>query len=109
MMIYSTYTLDLVRALESTSPASCKTPTTSTDSICPNNRPRRNRNPEKRSSSQQIISHCLGLRTQNTGLREKDWEPSPKTDYYVDKINRLIPKTKDITENKSYSTSWTYK
>ena len=107
MMIYSTYTLDLVQALESTSPASCKTPNTSTDSIHPNNCPRRNKNPEKRSSSQQIVSHCLGLRTQNTGLREVDWEPSPKTG--SDKIYRLRPRTKDTTENKSYSTSWTYK
>ena len=33
----STYTWDLVRALESASPASCKTPATFIDSIRPNN------------------------------------------------------------------------
>ena len=37
MMKKSTYTWDLVRALESASPASCKTPATFTYSICPNN------------------------------------------------------------------------
>ena len=39
MMKYSTYTWELVRALESVSPASCKTPATFTDSIRPNNKP----------------------------------------------------------------------
>ena len=43
MMLYSTHTWDLVRALESTSPASCKTPAASVDSIRPNNHPRRNK------------------------------------------------------------------
>ena len=32
MMIYSTYSWDLVQAIESASPASCKTPVTSIDS-----------------------------------------------------------------------------
>ena len=36
------------------------------------------KNPEMRSSSQQIVLYCLGLRTQNPGLREVDLEPSPK-------------------------------
>ena len=36
-MLYSTHTWDLVWAIKSASPASCKTPATSTDSICPNN------------------------------------------------------------------------
>ena len=34
---------DLVRALESVSPASCKTPATFIDSICPNNQPGKNK------------------------------------------------------------------
>ena len=41
-----------------------------------------------RSSSQQIVSYCLGLRTQNPGLREVDLEPSPKRD--SDKIKIWI-------------------
>ena len=47
-MIYLTYTWDLVQALESASPASCKAPATSIDSICPNNHPRRNKKSWKR-------------------------------------------------------------
>ena len=39
-----------------------------------------------RSNSQQIISYCLGLHTQNPGLREVNLEPSPKRG--SDKINR---------------------
>ena len=36
---------DLVRALESASPASCKTPATYIDSICPNSQPGKNKEP----------------------------------------------------------------
>ena len=35
------------------------------------------KNPEMRSNFQQIIMYCLGLCTQNPGLREIDLEPSP--------------------------------
>ena len=45
------------------------------------------KNPEMRFNSQQIISYCLGLHTQNPGLREVDLEPSPKRG--SDKINML--------------------
>ena len=45
-------------ALESTSPASCKTPATLIDSI----RPIQSKNPEMRLNLQQIISYCLDLR-----------------------------------------------
>lgn len=38
-------------------------------------------------NSQQILSYLLGLRTQNSGLREEDLEPSPKAG--SDKINML--------------------
>ena len=78
-------TWDLVRALESASPAACKTPTTFIDSIRPNNQ--KKKNPEIRFNSTQIVSYCLGLRTQNPGLREVDLEPSPKRG--SDKINML--------------------
>ena len=43
MMLYSTHTWDLVQALESASPASCKTAATSVASIRPNNHTRRNK------------------------------------------------------------------
>ena len=106
-VLYSTHTWDLLRALESVSPASCKTPATSIDSIRPNNHLRRNKNLERRSSSQQIKSYCLGPPTQNPGLREVDLEPSLKRG--SDKINRLRPRRKNTTENKSYRTAWTHK
>ena len=78
----------MVRALESASPASCKTPTTFIDSIRPNNQPgKKTKNPEMRSNSQQNESYCLGLLTQNPGLREVDLELSPKRG--SDKINML--------------------
>ena len=41
--------------------------------------------PEMRSNFQQIVSYCLGLHTQNPGLREVDLEPSPSRG--SDKIN----------------------
>ena len=40
-----------------------------------------------RSNSQQIVSYCIGLRTQNPGLREVDLEPSPRRG--SDKIKML--------------------
>ena len=105
--VNSTHTWDLVQALESASPASCKTPAKSIDSIRPNNHLRRNKKSEKRSNTQQIVSYCLGLRTQNPGLREVDLEPSPKRG--SDKINSLRPRRKNTTENKSYHTACTHK
>ena len=94
-MLYSAQTFEyLVRALESASPASCKTPATSIDSICPNKHPRRNRKfwkkKKKKSNFQQIILYCLGLCTENLGLREVDLEPSLNRG--SDKINRLRPR-----------------
>ena len=38
----------------------------------------RKKNPDMRFNSQQIVSYCLGLCTQNAGLRQVDLEPSPK-------------------------------
>ena len=84
MMKYSTYTWDLVQALESASPASCKTPATFIDSTT---NLKKAKKPEMRFNSQQIALYCLGLRTQNPGLREVDLEPSPKRG--SDKINML--------------------
>ena len=43
MMIHSTYTWDLLAALESASPAFWKTPATFIDSIHPNNLPEKNK------------------------------------------------------------------
>ena len=48
MMKQSTCTWDLVGALESGSPASCKTPATFIDSICPNNQPEKQQRIQKR-------------------------------------------------------------
>ena len=70
----STYTWDVVQALESAPPAQTVNQEETKDL-------------EKRSNSQQVVLYCLGLRTQNQGLREVDLEPSPKRGR--DKINRL--------------------
>ena len=108
MMKYKTYTWDLVHALESAFPASCKTPATSIESIRPISQPwKYKKNPEKSSNYQQIILYCLGLCTENPGLREVDLEPCQKSD--SDKINKLKPIRKNSTENKSYHTTWTHK
>ena len=40
--------------------------------------PKKTKPPEESSNSQQIVSNCLGLCTQNPGRREVDLEPSPK-------------------------------
>ena len=42
---------------------------------------------EMRFNFQQIVLYCLGVCTQNPGLREIDLEPSPKRG--SDKINKL--------------------
>ena len=65
------------------------------------------KNPGKRSSSPQIVSYCLELRTQNPVLKKVNLEPSPKRD--SDKINRPRPRRKNTTENKSYRRVWTHK
>ena len=59
MMKLSTYTWDLVRALESASPASCKTPATFIDSIRPNNQPEKSkesRNEIQRAANRIVLS-----------------------------------------------------
>ena len=57
-------------------------------------------------NSQQIVSNCLGLRTQNPRLREVDLEPSPKRG--SDRINMLKQDRKTAEKNKSYHTAWTH-
>ena len=59
-----------------------------------------------RTNSQQIISYCLGLCTQNPGLREVDLEPSPKRG--IDKINMLKQGRNIPKESKSYRKAWTH-
>ena len=56
---------------------------------------------------QQIVSYCLGLRTQNQGLREVDVEPSPKCG--SEKINMLKQGRKTAEEKKLYRTTWTHR
>ena len=58
MMKYSTYTWDLVRALESVSPASCKTPATFIDSIRPDKQPEKNKNHR---DEIQLLTNCIIL------------------------------------------------
>ena len=59
------------------------------------------------SNSQQIELYCLGLHTQNPGLREADLEPSPKRG--SDKINMLKQGRNIAKESKSYyRTPWTH-
>ena len=64
------------------------------------------KSPEKRTNPQQTVSYCLGLHTQNPGLREVDVEHSPKRD--SDNVNRLRPRRNNTTENL-YCTAWTHK
>ena len=96
-MKYSTYTWDLVRALESASPTSCKTPATFIDSIRQIKEREKTNNPEMRFNLQQIILYRLGLHTQNPVLRELDLEPSPKRG--SGKIN-MLKQGRKTAENK---------
>ena len=57
-MKYSTYTWDLRWALESASSASCKTPATFIDSICPNNQPEKTKEPR---NEIQLPTNCIVL------------------------------------------------
>ena len=63
------------------------------------------KNPEMRSNWQQIISYCLGLCTQNQGLREVDFERKPKRG--GDKIS-MQKQGRSTKESKSYRTAWTH-
>ena len=48
---------------------------------------KKTKNVEMRSNSQKMVSHCLGLHTQNSQLRKVELERSPKRG--IDKINML--------------------
>ena len=56
-------------------------------------------------NSQQMVSYCLDLRTQNLGLRQVDLEVSPKRG--SDKLNKLEQGKKNPKENKLHCTAWT--
>ena len=87
-MKYSTYTWDLVKALESVSPASCKTPVTFIDSIRHKQlTKKKQKNGKMRFNFQEMVLHCLVLCTQNPGLRQVDLELTPKRGSH--KINML--------------------
>ena len=76
-MIYLTYTWDLAGTLESASvPPGRHQPHLLIPSAQTIDQKKAN-NPEMRFNSQQIVSYCLGLRTQNPELREVDLELSP--------------------------------
>ena len=82
MMKYSTYTWDLVWILESAPlPPARHQPHLLIPSAQTTNQ-KKAKNPEMRFNSQQIVSYCLGLCTQNPGLREVDLEPSHKRGVY---------------------------
>ena len=54
------------------------------------------KNPEMRFNSHQIVLYCLGLRTQNPGLREVDLEPSqtdnPMVPFLYHDLMKLVKK-----------------
>ena len=90
MIKYSTYTWDLLRPLTQypLSPARHQP-----HSLIPSAKTinsKKEKDPEMRLNSQQIVSYCLGLRTQNPGLKEVDLEPSQEL---VLNINTLERKT----------------
>ena len=93
-----------MRALELASCAFCKTPhllISSAQTV----KQKKAKNAEMRFNSQQIVPYGLGLRTQNPGLGEVDWEHSPKRS--SNKINMLKQGRKTQEENKLYCTAWT--
>ena len=107
MMLYLTHIWDLVWALESASPASCKTPATSIDSIHRNNHLKRNK--KSRKKIKLPTNHIVlpqPTHTEPRGKREVDFEASPKRG--SDKINRLRPRGKN-NRIKLYHTVWTHK
>ena len=67
---------------------------------------KKEKNPEIKLNSQQTVSYCFDLLTQNPGLRNKDLEARPKRG--TDKINMLKWGRKTAEENKSYRTAWTH-
>ena len=87
MMKYSTYTWDLVRAVESASLPPARHQQHLLIPSAKTINQKKAKNPEIRFNSHEIVLYCLGLRTENPGLREVDLEPSPKRG--SDKINML--------------------
>ena len=83
----STYTWDLVRALESASRFLQDTSHIYWFHLPKQLTRKKPNKPEMRFNSQQIVPYCLGLCTQNPGLREIDLESRPK--WGSDKINML--------------------
>ena len=69
MMKYSTYAWDLVSALKSQSPASCKTPATFIDSIRPSNKPEKGK--ESKNKIQLPTNRILLPWSRYTKLRAK--------------------------------------
>ena len=75
---YSTYTWDLVQALiEHSLPPARRQPHLLIPSAQTINK-EKEKNPEMRPNSQQIVLYCLGLHTQNSGLSGVDLETNPK-------------------------------
>ena len=72
MMKYSTYTWDLVQALESASPASCKTPATFIDSNGQKKQPGRNK--ESRNEIHLPTNHIIWRNKEETLKRTMEKE-----------------------------------
>ena len=51
------------------------------------------KNPHMRFNSQEIVSYCFGLRTQNRGLREVDLEPNPKRDRLATQLREVVTRS----------------
>ena len=84
---------DLALAVDSASPASCKTPATPVSSICPNNCPTTNKKNLKNDQlpNDHIVLACPTYR------KEVDLKPKPKG--CSGKINKLRSRSKNTTEN----------
>ena len=91
MMKYLTYTWDLVQALESASPASCRTLATLIDFIPPKQLTRKKgKNPEIRFHSQQIVSICS----------------FPPLFQHVDLVTNSLSPGFCVCRRRQYKTTW---
>ena len=106
--IYSTHTWDLVQVLESASPASCKTPATSIDSIHRNNHPRRNKKSWRDQTTSKLYCILLVYIHRFQAYEMYSWNPAVR-ELVINNINKLRQRRKNTTEKESNCTAWTDK
>ena len=106
MMKYSSYTWHLVRTFDSAFPASCKGQPHLLIPSAQTINQKIAKNPEMRFNLQQILWHCVGVRTQDRGLRQVELEPSPNRG--SEKISILKWCRKTPEEKKSLRAAWTH-